>query len=324
MTCPSCRIALLAIAVLALSSIISPSATAQQRVEVGNAASVAGNVTLENNRLEKPIKVKRRQRIAWGDVIRTKKNSQMQILLLDRSSFGIGQRSRVRIDRYVYDPNKGRSLFTTFIKGALRFFSGSSKGENSAEISTPSGRIGIRGTAIDMLVGEKAEDIAEDEGFVGSVRSDDDEATLVVLRGPGANTQSGLTLGLADVTGAGVTVVLDEPGLAAYIPREGAAPIGPFRISNRGLARVQNQILPRWARSLKNGGILDEVIGGAAAAAIIGAILGTTGGDDDGLGPNTGGIPNNPNNPTTGNDPNGNDNCENANGEPVRCPPGIN
>ncbi|MHA7820029.1 MAG: FecR family protein [Erythrobacter sp.] len=291
-------------------------AAAQSSVEVGNAASVAGDVTLDNDSLRRPIEVRRNQRIAWGDLIETEKNSQMQILLLDRSNFGIGQRSRVRIDRYVYDPGEGRSVFMTFIKGALRFFSGEDDGENSGEVSTPGGRIGIRGTAIDMLVGEEAEDIAEDEDFVGSVRSDDDEATLVVLRGPGPATLSGLTPGLAEVTGGGVTVVLDEPGLAAYIPREGAAPIGPFRVSNSGLARVQREIAPRWARTFGGGDVPDEVIVGAAAAAILGVILGTRGGSDD-------------DNRTSGSDQNSTagsnsqQQCEDANGRPIPCRPPV-
>ncbi len=301
-------------ACLLASTIAAAPAAAQERVEVGSAASVAGDVTLDNDQLRRPVDVERGRRIAWGDLIRTKKNSQMQILLLDRSNFGIGQRSRVRIDRYVYNPNEGRSLIGSLIKGALRFFSGSEEGENTAEVSTPAGRIGIRGTAVDMLVGEKAEDIAEDEDFVGSVRSDDDEATFVVLRGPGPGALSGLTPGLAEVTGADVTVILDEPGLAAYIPRKGAAPIGPFRISNSGLARVQDQISPRWARSFGDGGIPDEVLIGTAAAGILGVLLGTRGDGDDGDQTSS----DNSNNTATGRSDR---TCEDANGNRIPCPP---
>ncbi len=256
---------------VAISALASPAA-AQQRVEVGNAASVAGDVTLANSQTKKPVNVQRRQRIAWGDLIETGRNAQMQILLLDRSNFGIGQRSRIRIDRFVYDPNKERSVVATLIKGALRFFSGEESGKRSGEISTPSGRIGIRGTAVDMIVGEGARDIAEKEPAVGKVRGNKNEATLVVLRGPGSMAQPGLAPGRVEVSGADVTVVLDQPGLAAYIPRQGAAPIGPFRIGDRGLARLQDELAPRWARSFK-GGIPTEAIAGAAAAAVIGGIL---------------------------------------------------
>lgn len=269
----------LAAATLLASTAMATPATAQQ-VEVGNAATVVGDVRLSNEQIKKPKKVERKQRIAWGDLIATRKKSQMQILLLDRSTFGIGASSSVRIDRFVYDPSEGRSVFATFIKGALRFFSGRQEGTSNADITTPSGRIGIRGTALDLIVGKRAEKIAEDEEFVGKVDSDEDEATFVVLRGPGVQTEGGLTVGRAEVEGAGVTVVLAEPGLAAYIPRNGAAPIGPFRISNSGLARVQNRLAPEVARAADGGGFLEKLIPVAIGAITVGALL-SSGGDDD-------------------------------------------
>lgn len=292
----------LAAALLHAAAGLSAPASAQP-VEVGTTASVAGEVTLDNDQLRRPIKLERRRRIAWGDVIATERNAQAQLLLLDRSTFGIGQRSKVRIDRFVYDPGKERSVIASLLKGALRFFSGAEEGARSGEVSTPAGRIGIRGTAVDMLVGERARDIAEREEAVGRrVRSNKDEATLVVLRGPVA--EAGLTPGRVEVTGAEVTVVLDEPGLAAFIPFRGAAPIGPFRIGNGGLAKVQDQLAPRWSRSFGRGGIPDEVVAGAAAAVIGGILLGTRGNKDrDAAG-----------SPTA-------QTCRDAQGQPIACRP---
>jgi hypothetical protein len=302
---------------VAISALASP-AEAQQRVEVGNAASVAGDVTLANSQTRKPVNVERRQRIAWGDLIETGRNAQMQILLLDRSNFGIGQRSRIRIDRFVYDPNKERSVVATLIKGALRFFSGEESGKRSGEISTPSGRIGILGTAVDLIVGEG--DIAEKEPAVGKVRGNKNEATLVVLRGPGNMVQPGIAPGRVEVSGADVTVVLDQPGLAAYIPRQGAAPIGPFRIGDKGLARLQDELAPRWARSFK-GGIPGEAIAGAAAAAVIGGILlGNRGRDEPDRNNGQAGTPNQTTNTNQGNnqpDPV----CRDAAGRQIPCRP---
>lgn len=275
-----------------------------QRVEVGTTASVAGEVTLENAELRRPIKLEPRRRIAWGDLIATARNAQAQLLLLDRSTFGIGQNSRVRIDRFVYDPGKERSFVASLLKGGLRFFSGAERGARSGEVTTPAGRIGIRGTAVDMLVGESARDIAGREDAVGrKVRSDKQSATLVVLRGPVA--EAGLTPGRVEVTGGQATVVLDQPGLAAYIPRPGAAPIGPFRISIGGLARVQDELAPRWARSLAGKGIPDEAIVGAAAAAVVGGILLGTRGNRDGK---EGGIQSE-------------QTCRDPQGQPIACPP---
>lgn len=271
-------------ALLVATSMLATPLAAQQRVEVGNASTVVGDVRMSNAQIRKPRKVERKQRIAWGDLIDTAKKSQLQILLLDRSTFGIGARSRVRIDRFVYDPDEGRSFFATFVKGALRFFSGREDGENSGEIQTPSGRIGIRGTALDLLVGEEAEDIAEDEPFVGNVDSDEDEATLVVLRGPGAATAGGLNVGRAEVTAAGKTVTLDQPGLAAYIPRNGAQPIGPFFISSPGLSEVQDQLQPEVARAASGGGgggLLRALLPIAGAVAVGALLSGSRGNDEE-------------------------------------------
>lgn len=311
-----------AMSLIAIAALASPSA-AQQRVEVGNAASVAGEVTLENSQTNRPIRVERRQRIAWGDLIETGRLAQLQILLLDRSNFGIGQKSRIRIDRFVYDPKKERSVFVTVIKGALRFLSGEELGKRSGEISTPSGRIGIRGTAVDLMVGEIARDIAAKEPQVRKVKSSKDEATLVVLRGPRSSAGLGLTPGRIEVTGADVTIVLDQPGLAAFIPYQGAAPIGPFQISDKGLGRVQDELAPRWARSFK-GGIPGEAIAGAAAAAVIGGILlGTRGRDETDQASNPAGAPNqSTSSPEGRNRTNpGSTVCRDATGHQIPCNP---
>lgn len=267
---------------LAVSPIATSTATAQDRVEVGSAASVVGDVTLSAGGKSKKKEVARKDRIAWGDLIATGKKSQLQILLLDRSTFGMGAMSQLRVDRFVYDPNEGRSLVATLVKGALRFFSGREDERNTAAVETPAGRIGIRGTAVDMLVGQKAKDIAEGEEAVGKARGNKDEATLVVLRGPGAGTDGGLMPGIAEVEGAGKTVRLDSPGLAAYIPRAGAVPIGPFRISNAGLASVQDKLAPEVARAAEGGSFLDTLIPIAVGAIAIGAILEGDGGSKSG------------------------------------------
>ncbi len=284
-------------------------AFAQDRVEVGNAAAVVGDVTMRVNGDGEKQDVERKDRVAWGDLIATGKKSQLQILLLDRSTFGLGARSQVTIDRYVYDPDEGRSAFVTFIKGALRFFSGRQEGTNSANIQTPAGRIGIRGTAVDMMVGKNAEEIAEEEDFVGRVDSNKDEATLVVLRGPGAATEGGLTPGIVDVEGAGVTVTLDAPGLAAYIPRAGAAPIGPFSISNKGLAQVQDRMAPEVARAAQGGGLLETLIPIAVGAIVLGSIL-------DGGGDNT--TPSRP----PGTNTNNNDDVQRPQSDPINITSG--
>lgn len=274
-----------------------------QRTEVGNASAVVGEVTLNNDTLRRPREVRRRDRIAWGDLIETERRSQLQILLLDRSSYGIGARSRLRVDRHVYDPDAGSSTVMTFFRGALRYLSGRQDDGNETEIRTPAGRIGVRGTALDVLVGGKAEDIADDLSAVGNVDSDDDEATLVILRGPGANTAGGLTLGLVEVEAAGVTVVLDQPGEASYIPRNGAPPIGPFMITDATLAETQADLAPEVARANRGGGgFLEALIPLAIGAVAVGVLLSNDDDDDDDF-VGTNSNPNNQNRPDTAYNP---------------------
>src|SRR5690606_36233819 len=155
---------------------------------------------------------------------------------------------------------------------------GRENANSTAQVDSPIGTIGIRGTALDGVVGEDAVEIARNEPAVGrDVRSDEDTATLVILRGPGAATQGGLTPGVAEVSAAGKTVTLDQPELAAYIPRPGVEPIGPFRISPAGLSKVQDLLAPSVAQAGKGNNLLRAIVAGAVAAGAAAVLLS----DDD-------------------------------------------
>ena len=225
---------------------------------IGVAASVVKDVRLSNAGAPKPRPVVLRQRIALADLIQTGQGSQLQLLLLDRSTFSIGANATLRIDRFVYDPARGRSSGASVTRGAFRFMSGQPNRANNATISSPVATIGIRGTVLEGIVGEGAIVIAKGEiRAVQDAKADKRTATLVVLRGPGARTEAGAEVGAASVTSGGVTVELTEPLLAAFVPREGAAPIGPFRISSVGLAKLQDQIFPVRVRG---GGLLGGLL----------------------------------------------------------------
>ena len=263
------QLLLSAIAVPALMAIAQP-ATAQD-VEVGIAGAIAGDVRVSTQDKPKEAKVARKQRFFWGDVVRTRKKSQLHILLLDRSTFTIGSSTRMVIDRYVYNPEEGRSFFARIFEGAFRFMSGRNDANSGGTIETPTGTIGIRGTALDGIIGEEAMEIAQEEDAIPEdTDHDEDTATLIVLRGPGEATEGGLTVGEIDVTAAGETVQLNQPGFAAYIPREGAPPIGPFRLSYGGLGRIQDQLQPSVTRAGKGNGLVKALAG---LAVIAGAAL---------------------------------------------------
>jgi hypothetical protein len=148
--------------------------------------------------------------------------------------------------------------------------SGAPSRGNSSSVATPVATIGIRGTIVEGVVGEGARDIAKKEAdAVKDARADKDTATLIVLRGPGARTEGGLTVGAASVTSGGVTVELTGPMQAAYVPRAGAGPI-LFRISPEGLLKLQDQVYPRQA---PGGGGLGKVLLGGLLIAVPAVLL---------------------------------------------------
>ena len=210
---------------------------------VGIAAAVLNEVGIAPGGAAQLQPAVLRQRVALADRVQTGQRSQLQLMLLDRSTFTVGANARLTIDRYVYDPARGGAFDATVAKGAFRFLSGRWAQPGASSIRTPIATVGIRGTVIDGVVGADALAIAREERAVGrGVRGDPETASLIVLRGPGAATQAGLTVGAVSVEAGGASVMLQAPMQAAFVPRPGAAPIGPFTLSAKGLERIEQLI----------------------------------------------------------------------------------
>jgi hypothetical protein len=235
---------------------------------IGIASAILGDVRYTNTRVTKAAKMALRQRVLLGDLVQTGKGSQLQMLLLDRSTFSIGANARIRIDRFVYDPARGRSIGATVAKGAFRFMSGrpNAGGNGASSISSPVATIGIRGTIVEGVVGKAALQIAADEvPNFKSLSSDAANATLVVLRGPGAHSEGRLTPGFVSVSSSAGSVDLTQPMQASYVPRAGAMPIGPFVISPKGMIKVEQEIFPA---KYKGSGAWKGVLAAGALVAV--------------------------------------------------------
>lgn len=235
------------LAVAAAASLAAlPILSARAQV-VGINAAVRNSVQIRGAGTQQLRPAVLRQRVGLNDEVRTGSQSQLQILLLDRSVFTVGSNARLTVDRFVYDPRRNvRSVSATVTRGAFRFMSGRSlrAGADNRTIRTPVATIGIRGTIVEGVVGADAIDIAAGEAAVGpDVGGDDGAASLIILRGPGPQAQ-GAARGMIDIDTETRDVTLDRPSLAVYIPRPGAAPIGPFLISRAGLIRIQQLLSP--------------------------------------------------------------------------------
>ncbi|MGC2078884.1 MAG: FecR domain-containing protein [Xanthobacteraceae bacterium] len=80
-----------------------------------------------------------------NETVKTGGSGQAGLQFNDRSNLTVGPSSSVRLDKFVYDPNKGtRTMAIEATRGAFRFSSGGQNG-GEVKIKTPSGTLGIRG-----------------------------------------------------------------------------------------------------------------------------------------------------------------------------------
>lgn len=249
------RLAARGLAIAAAASLATlPILNAAQAQMIGINAAIRNRVLIRGAGTPQRRPAVLRQRVGLNAEVQTAASSQLQILLLDRSVFTVGANARLTIDRFVFDPSRNRRAVSASVtRGAFRFMSGRQLGlsANPVSIRTPVATIGIRGTILDGVVGSDAIAIAAGEAAVGpGVGGDDGAASLIVLRGPGPGTQGNGHRGVLDVQTSAGTVMLDRPSLAVYIPRRGAAPIGPFAISQAGLVQLQRLLSPPLAPPL--------------------------------------------------------------------------
>lgn len=198
---------------------------------VGTSAAVQGQVFVSTNGAERKAEIK--QSIKLQDNITTKQDSALQILLLDRSTFTVGQNCNMIIDRFVYDPSSDAGeVGATVTKGAFRFMSGNigKKNPTSASVSTPSATIGIRGTIFEGIVGVDAVALAQ-LGGINTNGANANGSSIIILRGPGSKSNSLDKPGSIRVTTAGGSASLFSSNYAVFDPGNGDRPSKPFKVT---------------------------------------------------------------------------------------------
>ena len=138
---------------------------------VGIAAALRNEVAISSGGTAQMHPAVLRERVALADRVQTGQRSQLQLMLLDRTTFTVGANARLTIDRFVYDPARGGNFDASVAKGAFRFLSGRRATPGSSTIRTPVATIGIRGTVIDGVVGAEAIAIAQSERGIGGSRA---------------------------------------------------------------------------------------------------------------------------------------------------------
>jgi len=78
------------------------------------------------------------------ETVRTGDSGQADLQFRDNSSLSVGSKSSVRLDKFVYDPNKsGGAVAIQATRGTFRLVTGSQGG--NYQIKSPYGTLGIRG-----------------------------------------------------------------------------------------------------------------------------------------------------------------------------------
>ena len=79
------------------------------------------------------------------ETIRTGTSGQADMQFHDSSKLKVGPSSNVKLDKFVYDPNKsGGTVAVEATRGTFRFVTGS-QGAGAYKVKTPYGTLGVRG-----------------------------------------------------------------------------------------------------------------------------------------------------------------------------------
>jgi hypothetical protein len=80
------------------------------------------------------------------ETVRTGDTGQADLQFRDQSNLSVGPKSSVRLDKFVFDPNKSAgSVAIQATRGSFRFATGSQGGGGNHHIKTPYGTLGVRG-----------------------------------------------------------------------------------------------------------------------------------------------------------------------------------
>lgn len=152
--------------------------------------------------------------VSRNEIISTGDAARLELTFADNTRLTLGEKAKLTLDRYVFNPRAGNGTIRFAVIGAFRFLSGrlSKLARSSVSVMTPVAAIGIRGT----------------EFWAGPI---DDQALGVFL-----------IAGAVSVSNAAGEQILNQPGQGTNIATAGVAPgpvtFWPSAKVNRALAAV--------------------------------------------------------------------------------------
>ena len=185
---------------------------------VGIVGAISGIVKTETREL------KTGDKIYLNETIISDLNSGTQILLLDQSTFTLGEDSEVVMDTFIYDPETNDGKIVASVKqGSLKVISGliSKKNPDSLTVEVPEGTLGSRGTEFQTMVSKGKTD------------------TLLI--GPGKNNTLGMRAGVVLVGNKFGQTLLDNPYSITSMTK-GKAPGQAQKITKNQLKKFNKKL----------------------------------------------------------------------------------
>lgn len=141
------RAALCPILTLAALCLASACAAAEP---IGAAVAVERDVT--HSASGESARLDEGDRLNQEELVTTKTASSARLQFLDETQLFIGPASRVKLDRFVYNPDKtAAAMSLELMRGGFRFVTGKSD-HKSYILKTPEATISVRGTVIGVFV----------------------------------------------------------------------------------------------------------------------------------------------------------------------------
>ena len=185
---------------------------------VGIVGAASGVVKTETRELKPGDKIYLNETIFSGA------GSGTQILLLDQSTFTIGEDSEVVMDTFVYDPATNEGKIVASVKqGSLKVISGliSKNNPDNLTVEVPEGTLGSRGTEFQTIVSQGKTD------------------TLLI--GPGKNNTLGMRPGAVLVGNSLGQTLLDNPYSVTSMTK-GKAPGQAKKITKNQLKKFNKKM----------------------------------------------------------------------------------
>jgi opacity protein-like surface antigen len=118
--------------------------------QIGSATRIVNKVTAEAAQAARNLS--QGDGVAQNEVIAVDAESLGELRLNDDTKLALGPGSKMKLDKFVYDADKGTGAITVDLaKGAFRFITGIAK-KNSYSIRSPNATITVRGTVFDVYV----------------------------------------------------------------------------------------------------------------------------------------------------------------------------